>query len=289
MKMNNAIEIKNLMKRYPGFTLGEISLDIPQGIIVGLIGENGAGKTTLIKSILDVVKKDRGEVFVLGREVAFSKEEIGVVFDNSFFPEIMTPANVDSVMKDVFRNWDSQLFYQYLDSFSIKKEQSLRTMSKGMRKKVEIASALSHHPKLLILDEPTSGLDPIVRNEVLDIFLNFIQDEEHTVLLSSHITSDLEHIADQIVFIDRGKIVLNEDRNEIFDRYGILRCSDEDFSRIDKDDILAYKKNRYEYDVLVTDIDTCRKKYENCIIDKITLEDMMLIMVKGERNDAGND
>ncbi len=287
--MNNAIEIKNLMKRYPGFTLGEISLDIPQGIIVGLIGENGAGKTTLIKSILDVVKKDRGEVFILGREVAFSKEEIGVVFDNSFFPEIMTPANIDSVMKDVFRNWDSQLFYQYLDSFSIKKEQSLRTMSKGMRKKVEIATALSHHPKLLILDEPTSGLDPIVRNEVLDIFLNFIQDEEHTVLLSSHITSDLEHIADQIVFIDRGKIVLNEDRNEIFDRYGILRCSEEDFSRIDKDDILAYKKNRYEYDVLVTDTDTCRKKYENCIIDKITLEDMMLIMVKGERNDAGND
>lgn len=289
MKMNNAIEIKDLMKHYPDFTLGEISLEIPQGIIVGLIGENGAGKTTLIKSILDVIKKDRGEVFVLGREVAFSKEEIGVVFDNSFFPEVMTSANIDSVMKDVFRNWDSPLFYRYLDSFSIKKDQSLRTMSKGMRKKVEIATALSHHPKLLILDEPTSGLDPIVRNEVLDIFLNFIQDEEHTVLLSSHITSDLEHIADQIVFIDKGKIVLNEDRNVIFDHYGILRCSDEDFSRIDRDDILAYKKNRYEYDVLVTDTDTCRKKYGNCIIDKITLEDMMLIMVKGERNDVGND
>ena len=289
MKMINAIEIKKLIKKYPGFTLGEIDLDIPQGIIAGLIGENGAGKTTLIKSILDVVKKDQGEVFVLGRELAFSKEEIGVVFDNSFFPEILTPANIDSVMKNIYRNWDSPLFYRYLDSFSIKKDQNLKTMSKGMRKKVEIATALSHHPKLLILDEPTSSLDPIVRNEVLDIFLNFIQDEEHTVLLSSHITSDLEHIADQIIFIDKGKVILNKERNDIFDSYGILRCSEEDFNRIDPNDILAYKKNRYEYDVLVTDIEACKKKYENSIIDKITLEDLMLIMVKGERNNAGND
>lgn len=287
--MNHAIEIKKLIKKYPGFTLGEIDLAIPQGIIAGLIGENGAGKTTLIKSILDVVKKDQGEVYVLGREAAYVKEEIGVVFDNSFFPEIMTPANIDSVMKDVYKNWDSPLFLKYLESFSIKKNQSLKTMSKGMRKKVEIATALSHHPKLLILDEPTGGLDPIVRNEVLDIFLNFIQDEEHTVLLSSHITGDLEHIADQIIFIDKGKVILDKERSEIFDHYGILRCSEEDFGRIAKEDILAYKKNRYEYDVLVEDIDGCRKKYENCIIDKITLEDLMLIMVKGERNNAGND
>ena len=287
--MNNAIEIKDLVKKYPGFTLGEISLDIPKGIIAGLIGENGAGKTTLIKSILDVVKKDQGEVFILGREAGLSKEEIGVVFDNSFFPEIMTPANIDSVMKDVYKNWDSPLFAQYLESFSIKKDQNLKTMSKGMRKKVEIATALSHHPKLLILDEPTGGLDPIVRNEVLDIFLNFIQDEEHTVLLSSHITGDLEHIADQIIFIDKGKVILNKERNEIFDSYGILRCSEEDFGKIDKDDILACKKNRYEYDALITDINLCRKKYENCVIDKITLEDLMLIMVKGERRNAGND
>ncbi|MBO4919781.1 MAG: ABC transporter ATP-binding protein, partial [Erysipelotrichaceae bacterium] len=165
--MNNAIEIKDLVKKYPGFTLGEISLEIPQGIIAGLIGENGAGKTTLIKSIMDVVRKDQGEVFILGREAGLSKEEIGVVFDNSFFPEILTPANIDSVMKDVYKNWDSPLFEQYLESFSIKKDQNLKTMSKGMRKKVEIATALSHHPKLLILDEPTGGLDPIVRNEVL--------------------------------------------------------------------------------------------------------------------------
>ncbi len=289
MKMNKAIEIKNLLKKYPDFTLGKIDLNIPQGIIAGLIGENGAGKTTLIKSILDVIKKDQGEVLILGREAGLSKEEIGVVFDNSFFPEIMTPDNIDSVMKDVFKNWDSPLFYQYLDSFSIKKDQNLKTMSKGMRKKVEIATALSHHPKLLILDEPTSGLDPIVRNEVLDIFLNFIQDEEHTVLLSSHITSDLEHIADQIIFIDKGKVILNRERNEIFDSCGILRCSEEDFNMIDKDDVLAYKKNRYEYDVLVTDAEACKRKYENSVIDKITLEDLMLIMVKGERNNAGND
>ena len=287
--MNNAIEIKDLKKSYPGFTLGEISLDIPQGIIAGLIGENGAGKTTLIKSILDVVKKDQGSVSVLGTETESAKEEIGIVLDNSFFPEILNPGNIDSILKGVYRNWDSELFYRYLDSFSIKKNQILKTMSKGMRKKVEIATALSHHPKLLIRDEPTSGLDPIVRNEVLDLFLDFIQNEEHTILLSTHITSDLEHIADQILFIDKGKLILNRDRSEIFDNYGILRCSAEDFRNIDREDMLAYKKNRYEYDVLVTDMNACRKKYENCVIDRITLEDLMLIMVKGERNNAGND
>ena len=287
--MNNAIEIKDLKKSYPGFTLGEISLDIPQGIIAGLIGENGAGKTTLIKSSLDVVKKDQGSVSVLGTETESAKEEIGIVLDNSFFPEILNPGNIDSILKGVYRNWDSELFYRYLDSFSIKKNQILKTMSKGMRKKVEIATALSHHPKLLIRDEPTSGLDPIVRNEVLDLFLDFIQNEEHTILLSTHITSDLEHIADQILFIDKGKLILNRDRSEIFDNYGILRCSAEDFRNIDREDMLAYKKNRYEYDVLVTDMNACRKKYENCVIDRITLEDLMLIMVKGERNNAGND
>ncbi|MBQ6477969.1 MAG: ABC transporter ATP-binding protein [Erysipelotrichaceae bacterium] len=287
--MKDAIEIKNLRKSYPGFTLGEISLNIPQGIIVGLIGENGAGKTTLIKTILNVVNKDNGNICVMGKDVESVKEEIGIVLDNSFFPEILNPGNIDSILKDVYGNWDSELFNRYLDSFSIKRDQILKTMSKGMRKKVEIATALSHHPKLLILDEPTSGLDPIVRNEVLDLFLDFIQDEEHTILLSTHITSDLEHIADQIVFIDKGKLILNKERNEIFDNYGIMRCGEEDFNKVEKRDMLAFKRNRYEYDVLVNDVTVCRKKYENCIIDKITLEDLMLIMVKGEKTNAGND
>lgn len=152
-----------------------------------------------------------------------------------------------------------------------------------MRKKVEIASALSHHPKLLILDEPTTGLDPVVRSEVLDIFLDFIQDEEHTILLSTHITSDLEHIADRIVFLDKGKILLDKEKDEIIDKYGLLKCEQENFDKISKEDIIAYKKNRYNYDILISDREKAKKKYKKFCIDKITLEDLMLLMIKGER------
>ena len=156
-------------------------------------------------------------------------------------------------------------------------------MSKGMRKKLEIATALSHHPKLLILDEPTSGLDPVVRNEVLDIFLDFIQDEEHTILLSTHITSDLEHIADKIIFINQGKVVLDQSRDDLLDNYGILKCDVDKFDTISKDDIIAYKKNKYDYEILINDINKIKKKYKDFIIDKITLEELMVLMIKGEK------
>ena len=152
-----------------------------------------------------------------------------------------------------------------------------------MRKKFEIATALSHHPKLLILDEPTSGLDPVVRNEVLDIFLKFIADEEHTILLSTHITSDLEHIADNIIFIDNGQIILEDTRDNIMDTYGILKCDIDYFRNIDKKDMISYKKNKYDYHILVKNINQIYKKYSNCIIDKITLEDLMVLMIKGEK------
>lgn len=152
-----------------------------------------------------------------------------------------------------------------------------------MRKKLEIATALAHHPKLLILDEPTSGLDPIVRNEVLDIFLKFISDEEHTILLSTHITSDLEHIADKIIFIDKGQIILNEDRDNIMDNYKILKCEIDYFSNIDKKDIIAYKKNKYNYNILINDKNGISKKYKEAIVDKITLEDLMVLVIKGDK------
>ena len=184
-------------------------------------------------------------------------------------------------MKDIYKNWDSEMFFNYLKTFGINEKQTLKTLSKGMRKKVEIATALSHHPKLLILDEPTSGLDPIVRSEVLDIFLNFIQDDEHSILLSTHITTDLEHIADHIVFIDKGQIVLDKSRDDILDNYGILKCNIDEFEKIDKNDIVSFKKNKYDYQILVNDINHCKTKYSNFIIDKITLEDLMLLMIKG--------
>lgn len=286
--MNKAIEIKNLVKRYDdNFQLGELNLDIPSGEIIGLIGENGAGKTTLIKSILDILRINKGEIKIFGKNIKSNetliKEDIGVVLDNTFFPEVLNAKDIDSVMKSIYKSWDSKLYYTYLKEFNIPVTSIIKKLSKGMRKKLEIATALAHHPKLLILDEPTSGLDPVVRNEVLDIFLKFIADDEHTILFSTHITSDLEHIADEIVFIDKGKVLINKTRDEILDNYGILKCNLDEFIKIDKSDYMAYKKNKYNYEILVSDRNKVSKKYKNMVVDKITLEDLMVLMIKGDK------
>lgn len=286
--MNNAIEIKKLKKKYDNnFELGEVNLEIPSGYIIGLIGENGAGKTTLIKSILNIINRDYGNIKILNRDnnkyESVIKEDIGVVLDGMFFPEILTSNNINTIMKDIYKEWDEKLFYKYLNDFKIPDNKKIKELSKGMRKKLEIATALSHKPKLLILDEPTSGLDPVVRDDILDIFLDFIKDEEHTILLSTHITSDLEHIADKIIFIDNGKIILNENKDDLLDNYGVLKCDKDSFDNISKDDIISYKKNKYNYEVLVKDKNKMKKKYKNSVIDKITLEELMILVIKGEK------
>ena len=285
--MKNAIEIRKLKKKYDdNFELGEINLDIPSGYVIGLIGENGAGKTTLIKSILSIINIDSGDIKIFNKnnkDEYLVKEDIGVVLDGMFFPEIMTINDINIVMKSIYKNWDSELFNKYLREFKLSKSKKIKELSKGMRKKLEIVTALSHHPKLLILDEPTSGLDPVVRNDILEIFLDFIRDEEHTILFSTHITSDLEHIADKIVFIDNGKVILNENKDELLDNYGALKCSIDSFSKIDKDDIIRYKKNKYNYEILVSDRNKISKKYKDCVVDKITLEDLMILVIKGEK------
>ena len=286
--MENIIEIKNLKKKYyDKFELGKIDISIPKGVIVGLIGENGAGKTTLIKSMLNIIKIDSGEIKIFGKDYKKEekeiKEDIGVVLDNMFFPELLNAKDINNAMKDVYKNWDSELYFSYLKEFDLPDNKPLKSMSKGMRKKLEIVAAISHKPKLLILDEPTSGLDPVVRSEVLEIFQKFIEDEEHSILLSTHITSDLEHIADEIIFIDKGKKVLQKSRDEIIDNYGILKCDIDYFSNIDKKDIIAYKKTKYAYEILVNDKKQASKKYHSCVIDKITLEDLMVLVIKGEK------
>lgn len=286
--MKNAIEIKELVKKYDNnFTLGEINLEIPSGCIIGLIGENGAGKTTLIKSILNIINPEKSNIKIFDkdnkeyeREI---KEEIGVVLDNMFFPEILTAKDIGSIMKDIYKKWDQQLFDKYMIDFNIPKNKKINKLSKGMRKKLELAVAFSHHPKLLILDEPTSGLDPVVRTEILDIFLKFIEDNEHTILFSTHITSDLEHIADHIIFIDKGNILINKTRDDILDNYGILKCDIDSFDKIDKDDIVSYKKNKYDYQILINNKNKIKKKYKEFILDKITLDDLMILMIKGEK------
>ena len=285
--MKNVIEIKDLSKTYDKFKLDNINLNIPKGIIVGLIGENGAGKTTLIKSILNLINIDSGDIKIFDKNIkesdAIIKEDIGIVLDNMFFPEILNAKDINLIMKDIYKNWDSDLYFNYLEKFDIPLSKKIKDLSKGMRKKLEIITALVHKPKILILDEPTSGLDPVVRDEILDMFLEFIQDENNTILLSSHITSDLEHIADRIVFIDHGKLIMDEDKDEILDNYGILKCKKDVFKNISKEDIISYKKGKYEYQVLVSNRSKIKRKYKDYVIDKITLDELMVLIVKGEK------
>ena len=285
--MENILEVKNLSKKYIGFELKDINFNLPKGMIMGFIGENGAGKTTTIKAILDIIQNYKGNIKIFGldnrKDEAKIKEDIGIVLDDMFFPEVLTANDINSILKDTYKNWDSKLYYKYLKDFGLPNNKPIKTLSKGMRKKLEIATALSHHPKLLILDEPTSGLDPIARNEVIDIFQDFIQNEECSILLSSHITTDLEHIADYITFINKGEILLSKTCNELLEKYGIVKCTKAEFKKIDKKDYIRYKQTKYEYDVLVENKKEFSKKYNVNTIDKITLEDLMLLMIKGVR------
>ena len=282
--MNQILTVKDLQKKYNNFTLGPINTSFKGGVIIGLIGENGAGKTTFIKSILGIIKSI-GKVEIFGHDISTEekdvKENIGVVLDNSFFSEVLTANDIDKIMSPLYKNWDPGLFYNLLERFSIPKNKTIKTLSKGMRKKLEIAAALAHHPKFLLLDEPTSGLDPVVRKEVLDVFLDFIQDEEHTILLSTHITSDLEHIADYILFLNHGQIVLEETKDDIMENYGILKCGINDFSKVAKEDIIRFIKNKYNYEILVKNPFKLQKKYPGMVMDKLTLEDLMVLIVKG--------
>lgn len=285
--MENILEIKNLSKKYKSFELKNINLELPKGMIMGLIGENGAGKSTTIKAILNVINRDGGEVKIFGLDNLQNekkiKEDIGVVLDDSFFSEYLNPTDINKIMKNIYKNWDENVYFKYIEDFKLPKDKMSKEYSSGMKMKLKIAVALSHHPKLLILDEPTSGLDPVARNEVLDIFQDFIQDEKCSILVSSHITSDLEHIADYITFINEGEIVLTKTRDELLENYGIVKCSEEEFKNIDKKDFVKVRKSRYEYDILVENKFEFVKKYNVQIVDKPTIEDIMLIYIKGEK------
>lgn len=285
--MENILEIANLNKKYKDFELKNINIKLPKGMIMGLIGENGAGKTTTIKSILNVINIDSGEIKIFEKDnkkyEKEIKEDVGVVLDDSFLSEYLTPNDINKIMKNIYKKWDEKLYFKYIEDFKLPKDKKSKEFSSGMKMKLKIATSLSHHPKLLILDEPTSGLDPVARAEILDIFQDFIQDEEKGIFISSHITSDLEHIADYITFIDNGEIVLTKTRDELLENYGIVKCSEEEFKKIDKNDFVKYKKSKYEYDILVENKYEFRKKYNIEIIDKSSLDDIMLIYIKGEK------
>lgn len=220
--MENILEVKNLCKNYDKFSLKNISLNLPKGTIMGLVGENGAGKSTTIKAILNLVNTSDGIIKIFGLDCKEHemeiKEDIGIVLDEGFVSEYLNPKDINTIMKDMYKNWDEELYFKYLADFKLPEDKISKEYSSGMKMKLKIAVALAHHPKLLILDEPTSGLDPVARNDILDIFQDFIQDEEHGIFVSSHITSDLESIADYITFINNGEIVLSKTRDELLDK-----------------------------------------------------------------------
>lgn len=282
--MKDALTISGLTKTYKDFVLNDVSFSVPSGSIVGLIGENGAGKSTTISAALGLVQKEAGSVSVLGKEELDNevKEQIGVVFDGNNFSEILFPKKIGRVMRDIYQSWDDRTFMALLKKFSLPAGKPIKQFSKGMKMKLAIAVALSHNSKLLILDEATSGLDPVVRDDILDMLLDFVQDESHSILVSSHITSDLEKIADYIVFIHEGRVVFSKPKDELTEQYGIIKCGSAQFDALDKSEIIVYRKMDYEWQVLVADRNQMQKKYPKAMIVPASIDEIMLLYVKGE-------
>ena len=283
--MANAIMVSGLTKTYQDFVLDHVSFNVPSGSIVGLIGENGAGKSTTINAALGLIQKEEGFVSILDREELDRdiKEQIGVVFDGSNYPEILSPRKLNRVMKNIYRTWDEQVYLRLLKQFSLPSDKQIKQFSKGMKMKLAISVAFSHHSRLLVLDEATSGLDPVVRDDILDMLLNFVQGEGHSILISSHITSDLEKIADYIVFIHEGKVVFEKPKDELTEQYGIIKCGAAQFDALDKSDIISYRKMDYEWQILVSDRDRMQKKYPKALVVPATIDEIMLLYVKGEK------
>lgn len=279
----NAIEITGLSKHYSGFSLQNLNLSLPRGAILGLAGENGAGKSTTIRLIMNAMPRDGGTVRVLGTdnqspEFRAVKEDIGVVLDEAFFPLSLTPKEVDRVLRSAYRRWDSETFFSYLDRFSLPLNKAFQTFSRGMKMKLAIAAALSHHPKLLILDEATSGLDPMIRDEILEIFNEFTREETHSILISSHIISDLEKLCDYIAFLHQGRLVLCEEKDQLMEEYAILKLTTRELEDVPPEAIQGRRDNAYGAEVLV------RRELVSpgFRAEHATLEDIILFLARKE-------
>lgn len=282
----NILEVKGLTKDYGDFVLDKLTFAVPKGVIMGLVGENGAGKSTTINCILNEISKTDGTIEIFGKdylseEIAI-KDKIGVVFDENHFPDIFTPNEIGTYMSGIYSKWERNTYTNYLSKFELPADKRVKDFSKGMKVKLAFAVALSHKAELLILDEATSGLDPIIRDDILDILIDFVQDENHSVLVSSHIISDLEKVADYITFIHKGKLVFSHLKDELIDNYGVISCGAMVFDSIEKSEIIAYRKEDYQYKVLVKDRHIAEKKYPKAIVSPATIEEIMLFYVKGE-------
>lgn len=287
--MENILELRQVSKSFPGssFRLEDISFSLPYGAVLGFVGENGAGKTSTIGCILNTIAQYDGSIKLFGKEMRDSdtdiRERIGVVYDGDNFPSYLSANQVSEIMAGIYRNWDETLFRHHLEKFKLAPTQKIKQYSRGMTMKLAIAAALSHHPQLLVLDEATSGLDPIMRDEMLDVFLDFVQDERHSILLSSHITSDLEKIADYITFIHNGRLILSAMKDDLRYNYGVMRCSEKQFQALNQEDMMAYLKRDYQVDVLLSDSKAAQSKYKDAVIDHVSIDEIMLLLIKGER------
>lgn len=284
----NAIEIKGVTKHYEGFTLDNISFDVPKGCIMGFIGQNGAGKTTTIHSLLHITNINEGEIKLLGldhvKDEAEIKKRIAVVFDEMPFHDIFNAKDMARIFEGLYPEWDNMAYSQYLERFQLPIKKKIGQFSKGMKMKLQIACALSHNAELLVMDEATTGLDPVVRDDILHIFMEYLQNGERSILMSSHITSDLEKIADMVTFIDRGHILLTGYKDELIEKHGILKCDKDKLSEIDLEDIVNVRTNNFGAEVMVTDRESAGYKYKGAVIDPASLDDIMLYYVhKGEK------
>ena len=279
----NAIEINGVTKRYDGFTLDNISFTVPKGTICGFIGQNGAGKTTTIRSLLHITDINEGEIKLFGldhvKDEYVIKKHIAVVFDELPFHDIFNAKDMARIFEGLYPDWDNEEYSKYLERFGLPEKKKIGQFSKGMKMKLQIACALSHNAELLIMDEATTGLDPVVRDEILHIFMEYMQNGERSILMSSHITSDLEKIADMVTFIDKGKILLTGFKDEITQSHGILKCSREKLSEIDPEDIVSTRLNSFGAEVMVNNRENASCKYRDCVIDPASLDDIMLYYV----------
>lgn len=285
--MELAVSVKNLVVEYDQFRLENVNIEVPAGTIVGFVGENGAGKTTTIKAILNLIHYQKGEIKVFGKEMSEGEQEIkkriGVDLDDSFFYDNFKVKEICQVLRQMFPDWDQNFMDVHLKKAGIDPQKKFKECSMGMKAKLKILTAVAHQPELLILDEPTSGLDPVSRDDILELFLEFVQDEQHTILFSSHITTDIEKIADYIIFIHEGQIELNIEKDQLLDTYGLLKCSKQDAADLADFPYEYHQSIPYAEKFVIKDRQGFQKEFPDLTVERITIDELLLMMSKGER------
>jgi ABC-2 type transport system ATP-binding protein len=278
--MENVLEIQNLRKNYGDFALQDVSFALPEGYIMGLIGPNGAGKTTIIKLIMNLIMKHGGKIKIFGKdnlehEVEI-KSRIGFVYDNPNYYEHLNLKQIKNIIRPFYKEWDEKVFMSLADQFELPLKKTIKKFSRGMVMKAAIAIALSHHADLIIMDEPTSGLDPVFRRELLDLLYQLLQSEKKSILFSTHITSDLERIADYITFINHGKIVFSKSKDDVLENYALVKGGNDLLNEETKTWFTGIRKSQFGFEALTDDVNKIKKNFgSDVVIDKASLEDIM--------------